>query len=611
MHNLSENTLFHQRYQLQHLLGSGAFSEVWKARDQRTGTTFALKVFAPDKGIDQDGIEGFAEEYRNTNELMHPNILRANHFDVCDNSPYLVLPYCKGRSLSAWLAQKHPFSEKDIAEIMAQISSALAYIHQSKDDDGNIIVHKDIKPANILIKDERLGTYLLADFGISTRMKQTVARSVLNSSLDINSYNSFTPAYAPPEVSRSLPSPAGDVFSLGLTLLELIYGKPLPYTQPLGQILEQTGNFPELPPISDRFSDALCNLILTCLDIDKRKRPLAATLSEKANYYLKNGRWKDQYPATENISRTPIDHVLENLNDEEDTIAMPKLNLPIVASNDDDTQAVPNKKSSREPDFDAIPISKLDIIEPIKHEFNDEKPIPPPPSHKRTTMPIVEENIPKHEKNKKSERITLPTTPDTVEPTRKFPKGIIAAVVALGLGISAWFGGIIPTGNHAVADKINLWQSDEIVKDLPETYRQHLHVFYNKLNVNDKNFRMYGSNDWTLVDFQMGTGSQKSLACILRDQKASPAKAKLLIWHPDSEGKLGLDTKISPFACHECKGVIAQESIVPTVCAVDATTATTAKPVPMSYAYLKTDEPNPRIIYRNKDGVLVHCYGSK
>ena len=605
MHNLNENTVFHQRYQLLSLLGSGAFSEVWKARDQKTGTIVAIKIFAPDKGIEQDGIEAFAEEFRNTSELMHPHILRANYFDVFEQSPYLVLPYCKGRSLSAWLAQKHPFSEQNLAELMFQIGSALAYIHQSKDEDSNIIVHKDIKPANILIKDERLGNYLLADFGISSRMKHTVARSVLGSSLDINSYNSFTPAYAPPEVSRSLPSPSGDVFSLGMTLLELLYGKPLPYAQPLGQILERTGSLPELPPISDRFSDSLCALVLACLEPDKHKRPAAADLAEQADYYLKNGHWKDKQSPTENISRAIVNNAPQNINDEEDTISIDKSSLSNITNDEEDTLAVPNKKSADQSNFDQIVVSKISMAESI-----NEKSIPPPPTHKSGKIPpAIEESIePKADIRNSGRVASADTNPDTPMASR-LPKALMGAAAAAVLAIGAWMGGWFPGGTSAQTAATALWHEESIVKDLPETYRNFLSAYHEKRHPGDKNFILYSSNDWTLIDYQMGTGSQKSLACLLHDKTTDQAKVRLVIWHPDAKGQLELDSKISPIPCHECKGIIAQESVVPTVCAVDASAAATANPVTMPYAYLKTDEPTPRIIYRSKEGVLNLCYG--
>ena len=606
MHNLSENTVFHQRYLLLSLLGSGAFSEVWKARDQRTGTTVAIKIFAPDKGIDQDGIEAFAEEFRTTSELIHPHILRANYFDVCEQSPYLVLPYCKGRSLSAWLAQKHPFSEQNIAEIMYQIGSALAYIHQSKDEDGNIIVHKDIKPANILIKDERLGNYLLADFGISSRMKHTVARSVLGTSLNLNSYNSFTPAYAPPEVNRSLPAPSGDVFSLGMTLLELIYGKPLPYPQPLGQMLGRTNELPELPPMSDRFSDSLCGLVLACLDPDKYKRPTAASLAEQSEFFLKNGHWKTKYPPTENISRAIVNDILQNINDEEDTIPIAKSSLPHTTNDEEDTRAVSNKKSTDQSSFDQIVVSKISL-----EGDADKRTIPPPPAHKSdNNPPFIEEQIEPETKKNTSGRIAQRQT-HTNEPPRSsiLPKALIGTAVATALAIGAWVGGFIPGGTTTPPAAATIWHEESIVKDLPETYRNFLSAYQEKRHPSDKNFILYSSNDWTLIDYQMGADSQKSLACLLHDQTTNPPKVRLVIWHPDTKGQLVLDSNISPITCNDCKGIIAQESTIPTVCAIDATAATTAQPVTMPYAYLKTDEPNPRIIYRSKSGNIGLCYG--
>lgn len=619
MTQLVENSIFHHRYLLTRRLGTGTFSEVWKATDQKTGSTAAIKIFAPDKGIDQDGITMFADEYGKTNDLMHPHILRANHFDVNETSPYLVLPYCKGGSLSNWIAKRYSFSEREIIEIIAQIADALKYIHQNKDEDGRIIIHQDIKPANILVKDERLGNYLLADFGISSNMKYTVARSVLGSMADAGS-SGFTPAYAPPEINMEIPSPAGDIFSLGMTLLELIYGKLLPYGDPLGKILAQTKQLPELLPFPPRFSDELINLVLSCLQFNKHQRPTAADLAEKANYYLRNGTWQIQYSPTENINHDAIDEVLNKINtanSDDDTIGIPKASLKIPID-EEDTLAIPKNDINTDKDkVDAAPVSKLHIIEPIdkdknKNEFN-EKPIPPPPptKDKRDENPVIEEEIIPQK---------IATTDDKPQAHQKrggnadnanrgIPKALIAAIVVVGAFVGAWFSGLIPHGEATPLSTETIWQQTDVVQDLPEIYRQQLNGFYESRSKGEKNFHLYSPNDWTLIDFKMGTDSQKSLACILRNKTIQPPKARLMIWHPDQQGVLQLDDIISDIPCDDCQAITAQDKATTTACAASIQTAETAKPTAMTHSYLKTDEPTPRIIYRTKDGKLAICYG--
>jgi serine/threonine protein kinase len=627
MANIVENSLFDKRYLLNSCVGTGSFSEVWKARDQKTDTTVALKIFAPDKGIDQDGIEVFREEYRNTDELMHPHILQAKYFDICDNSPYLVLPYCKGRSLSAWLARKHPFGEREVVEVMAQIGSALAYIHERKDEDRHIMVHKDVKPANILVKDERLGTYLLADFGISNRMKQTVARSIVANAIDINSHNSFTPAYAPPEVHRTLPAPAGDIFSFGMTLLELIYGKALPYAQPLGQILDQTKELPELPNISDRFSDDLCALVLACLEYDKKKRPTANELAEKAHYYLKNGTWQPLYLPTQSINRESIEHAFKGLNtpNEEDTIPVSKSMVENIAD-EEDTIATPKINPNDRDIENSLPISAINIAENIPNA-DVEKAIPPPPPRKET-RPIIEEPIidkneikdhditPHYEtspKPKQSNNTYNETATDKANiPSKGVPKALIAAFIGLLGAAGAWFGGLIPGTKTNTPTVVNtIWENDEIVKDLSDTYRRQLNQFYTQLDAGSKMYRLLSADDWTLVDFKMENSNQKSLACIVRNNATQPPVAKLLIWHPNQQDSLVIDNKMSNIPCNECKGIVAMESTVPTVCAASIETAKDARPVTMPYGYLKTDEANPQIFYHTKSHVLGRCYGKQ
>lgn len=92
---LQENTLFADRYQLVRLLGRGGFSEVWLAEDRLTGLKVAIKVYAPGTGLDSDGMSVFSKELSLVYNLHHTNLLKPQHFDQCNNRPYLVLPYCE------------------------------------------------------------------------------------------------------------------------------------------------------------------------------------------------------------------------------------------------------------------------------------------------------------------------------------------------------------------------------------------------------------------------------------------------------------------------------------------------------------------------------------
>lgn len=275
MGNFAKDDVFGGRYKLTRKLGIGGFSEVWQAEDEMTeGTVVAVKIYAPEKGLDEYGLKQFRREYSLTQPLNHPNLLKASYFDIADGSPFLVMPYCSKGSVGNKLMEHQVLGEKEIAQILAQVGDGLSYLH-SKD-----IVHQDIKPDNILIDNDN--NYLLTDFGISSRMRSTLRKATTMS-------GALTVAYAPPERFDQNPqnTTAGDVFSMGVMLYELCEGD-VPWMGSGGVSL-LSGSKP--PLISDKFSPELAKLIQACLSLRMQNRPSAAELASSARAYLTTGKW--------------------------------------------------------------------------------------------------------------------------------------------------------------------------------------------------------------------------------------------------------------------------------------------------------------------------------
>lgn len=272
---LSENLLFAGRYRLISRIGMGGFSEVWKVADEMAEDRhMALKVYAPERGLDEHGIKQFRREYAITLDLNHPNLLKAYHFDVFNGSPYLLMPLCTGGSLYSKLAEKGPLTEKQLAELLLQLAAALEYLHR-KD-----VTHQDIKPDNVLIDDD--GNYLLVDFGISSRLRVTMQKSTTTA-------KSMTVAYAPPEkfLSMAKLGPEGDVFSLGVMMVELLTGD-LPWNGMGGAYLRPDSLPMALP---ESISQGLTALIQRCTAYDPAQRPAPKELREAAERFLSSGNW--------------------------------------------------------------------------------------------------------------------------------------------------------------------------------------------------------------------------------------------------------------------------------------------------------------------------------
>lgn len=276
---LSPGKTFANRYLLIDRIGTGGYSQVWLAEDTKAGNLqIALKIFAPEKGLDKRSLDQFSREYAIVFNLNHQNLLKPTYFDDFNGSPYLVLPYCKNGSLFHSIGE---MDEGQIAVFMHQAASALEYLHNQDPP----IIHQDIKPDNFLIDNN--GNYLLSDFGISSKIRRTLTRSMGKQS------SSGTTAYMAPErFSRNLddrnPIKANDVFSLGVTLFELLTGE-LPYGD-LGGIVAKTGTEPaDLP---ERFAKELGQTIHLCIHPEPHNRPTASELKQCAEKYMNSGKWE-------------------------------------------------------------------------------------------------------------------------------------------------------------------------------------------------------------------------------------------------------------------------------------------------------------------------------
>lgn len=262
IHTFKVGDLFDARYRLLRRAGTGGFADVWKAEDsKRNDKVVALKIYSR---LDEDGIKEMAKEYDETEDIRHVNLLTANHFATIGNIPYLVMSYCDGGNL---LRRAGKMSDAELRHMLRDVCNGLAYLHAEG------IVHQDIKPENILY-DSRHDRYLLSDFGISSKTRTRLSKSVNMANASIT----LTKAYAPPEKFSSnpadrLPDTKGDVFSLGITLYEMATGM-LPFEQPVNtgdRMQEKQGN---VQIYFDNITDPLLRTVVeSCLKYRKEDRP--------------------------------------------------------------------------------------------------------------------------------------------------------------------------------------------------------------------------------------------------------------------------------------------------------------------------------------------------
>lgn len=188
-------------------IGRGGMGSVWKARDLRLGRDVAVKFLRP-RTATPDAEARFEREARALAHLRHPGIVAIHGSGRVDGLSYLVMEYVEGRTLASLL----PLPVEKAVDVARQLCDALAYAHERG------LVHRDVKPENILV--DAAGRVTLTDFGIA-RLRGDEDGAALTSAGQVVG----TPQYMAPEaLAGSPPSPAMDVFSLGIVLYEMVAG---------------------------------------------------------------------------------------------------------------------------------------------------------------------------------------------------------------------------------------------------------------------------------------------------------------------------------------------------------------------------------------------------
>ena len=276
MIQLKENAMFgeHNRYRLIRLLGHGGFSEVWLADDTQADVSVALKVYAPGRGLDDDGVKQFSSEFSLVFNLNHSNLLRPTHYDVFERMPYLIMPYCEQGSS---YKQVGKIDENTAWKFLHDVASGLAYLHTQKPP----VIHQDIKPDNVLMDNN--GTFLITDFGISSKARSTL-RQKINSRGQESSGAGAMAYMAPERFSKdNQPIMAGDVWALGASLYELMTGQP-PFGEHGGLLLKGGADIPDIP---GEWSSKLKKIIHKCLQKETWDRPKAQDIVKLAKQYFK------------------------------------------------------------------------------------------------------------------------------------------------------------------------------------------------------------------------------------------------------------------------------------------------------------------------------------
>jgi len=247
-------TLLAGRYRIVRQLGQGGMGSVWLAEDmQLDNKQFAIKMLPSILVSNKRAYNQLKSEALVAIKLTHPNIVTLRAFEENNGNPFLVMDYIDGQTLDDYLAEKGKLSEDETIKLLKPIAAALDYAH------GEGVVHRDVKPANIMIRKD--GHPYILDFGIAREIQETMTRVT-------GKLSSGTLLYMSPEqLNGAIPTPSQDVYSLAAVIYECLKGEP-PF--PRGQIEYQILNTPP-PPLQQEL--CLSSTVLSGLAKHPELRP--------------------------------------------------------------------------------------------------------------------------------------------------------------------------------------------------------------------------------------------------------------------------------------------------------------------------------------------------
>jgi len=284
------------KYDLKDVLGTGAFSQVRLAESKDDGQMYAVKI------IDKKALKGkedsLENEIRVLKRLKHPNIVALLEVFEDKTKVFLVMELVTGGELFDRIVEKGSYSEKDAADLIKQVLSAVAYMHEEG------VVHRDLKPENLLYySPDAESKIMISDFGLSKMEESGVMATACG-----------TPGYVAPEVLAQKPyGKAVDVWSIGVISYILLCGYPPFYDENDANLFAQIlkGEFEFDSPYWDDISEEAKDFIrsLMCVNVEHRltchtalehcwitgkqsERNIHATVSEQLKKNFAKSRWR-------------------------------------------------------------------------------------------------------------------------------------------------------------------------------------------------------------------------------------------------------------------------------------------------------------------------------
>jgi tRNA A-37 threonylcarbamoyl transferase component Bud32 len=262
-------TVLSGRYRLEAKLGSGGMSTVYLARDETLDRPVAVKVMHREMSEQEDQLQRFRQEARAVAKLTHPNVVSVIDAGEDGGHPYIVFEYIKGETLKQRISRVGALDTQEAIAYAIEVARGLSVAHARN------MVHRDIKPQNVLIDEE--GRAKLTDFGISRQLEQdgvTATGRVLGT----------TDYVAPEQAMGKGADPRSDIYSLGVVLYEMLIGQvPFHADSQVGVAMKHVNE--ELPDVQRRRPEASAAVALvveraTAKNPDERYQTVAEMIDD-------------------------------------------------------------------------------------------------------------------------------------------------------------------------------------------------------------------------------------------------------------------------------------------------------------------------------------------